>query len=50
MRYDVWFVKYERVTVEADNEDEAIDLANDRLDEIDDSNEYEFSDIECLDE
>ena len=53
MKYKVWYVKYTCVEVKADNEDEAIELANDKLDaECDRKNEwadeYELSDIETI--
>lgn len=51
MKYNVWFVKYEKVAIEAESEDEAIDLAREVLERRcirygEDIDDYDISDIE----
>ena len=55
MKNNVWFVKYEKVAIEAKNEDEATDLAYEVLERRcirygEDIDDYDISDIEEVEE
>lgn len=53
MKYRVWYVKYVSFDVEAENEDEAIDLADEKLDAYErraGDFYYEFNEAEELGE
>ena len=53
MKYRVWYAKTVYFEVEADNEDEAIDLADEELDRYETRNGdfyYEFDEAEEIDE
>lgn len=53
MKYCVWYVKYASFIVEAEDEDKAIDLADEMLDDYERRNGdyyYEFDEVEEFEE